>query len=538
MKLKKYCSFLLVILIWNSSVKAQSLILKPADFKHYIESFNKNDNELYRQYYPNTAAWDFLKINIPLFDCPDKQLEQTYYFRWWTFRKHIRKTADGFIITEFLPDVPWAGKYNSINCAAGHHIYEGRWLHDATIIKDYINFWFYKGGNLRSYSTWLADAIFKYASTKGDTNFLKKLQPDLVANFNEWEKSHCTNEGLFWSVDDRDGMEISVSGNGLRPTLNSYMYADAKAISAISAIKGDHLNESIFTGKAATLKKNVLEKLWDKKDKFFKVIPLKDQNGEVDTQQPFSIYNERNVRELLGYTPWYVNMPDPAYAAAWQQLFKKDGFAGTHGLTTTEQRNAGFTIAYKDHECQWNGPSWPFATSITLTGMANLLHNQSQPFVSKKDYLSLLLNYSRAHTITTDDGRQMPWIDENLNPVSGDWISRTRLKTWQNGTWAVEKGGQERGKDYNHSTFCDLVISGLIGLNTRITDTLTINPLVPVNTWDYFCLDNVLYHGKILTILYDKTGKRYKSGKGLIVFIDGKKVASAKNIHKIIYAIK
>ena len=29
--------------------------------------------------------------------------------------------------------------------------------------------------------------------------------------------------------------------------------------------------------------------------------------------------------------------------------------------------------------------------------------------------------------------------------------------------WPVDKGGKERGKDYNHSTFCDLIINGLIG---------------------------------------------------------------------------
>ncbi len=60
--------------------------------------------------------------------------------------------------------------------------------------------------------------------------------------------------------------------------------------------------------------------------------------------------------------------------------------------------------------------------------------------------------------------RSCPWIDEDLNPLTGDWIARSRLKIWQNGTWSAEKGGVERGKDYNHSTFCDLVITGLVGL--------------------------------------------------------------------------
>ena len=61
----------------------------------------------------------FLSTNIPLFECPDKDFEQIYYFRWWTYRKHIKQTPDGFVITEFLPHVGWAGKHNTINCAAG-----------------------------------------------------------------------------------------------------------------------------------------------------------------------------------------------------------------------------------------------------------------------------------------------------------------------------------------------------------------------------------------------------------------------------------
>jgi hypothetical protein len=48
------------------------------------------------------------------------------------------------------------------------------------------------------------------------------------------------------------------------------------------------------------------------------------------------------------------------------------------------------------------------------------------------------------------------------------------------------------------------------------------NPLLPDDTWDYFCLDDVPYHGRVLTILYDKTGKRYGKGKGVQVFVDGR----------------
>lgn len=62
---------------------------------------------------------------------------------------------------------------------------------------------------------------------------------------------------------------------------------------------------------------------------------------------------------------------------------------------------------------------------------------------------------------------------------------------------------------------------------------MEVNPLLPDNTWDYFCLDNVLYHGHILTILWDKTGEKYGRGRGLLVLADGKEIARSSSLSKI-----
>jgi hypothetical protein len=92
---------------------------------------------------------------------------------------------------------------------------------------------------------------------------------------------------------------------------------------------------------------------------------------------------------------------------------------------------------------------------------------------------------------------------------------------------------RERGKDYNHSTFCDLIITGLVGLRPRADDTVEVNPLVPDGAWEYFCLDRIMYHGRRLTILYDQSGGRYHQGKGLRVFADGKLIATAPKIERL-----
>jgi len=517
--------FLFVSLALSTALASEGTIaavLNADSFKHYIETFNENDEDLYVQHVPNEKAWDFLKANVPLFECPDKDFERTYYFRWWTYRKHIKLTPDGFVITEFLPKVGWSGKHNTINCPAGHHFYEGRWLHNRKYLDDYAVFWFRKGGSVRSYSFWAADAMWARYLVTADKQQVADLLDDLVENYKEWEKSRLEPDGLFWQIDDRDGMEVSIGGSGKRATINSYMYGDAVAIAKIAGLAGRDDIATKYKAEAERIKRLVLDKLWDDEAKFFKTLPRK-ADKLVD------------VREQHGYVPWYFNLPDKekGYEEAWKQLMDPKGFHAPFGPTTAEQRHPKFSVSYQGHECQWNGPSWPFATTQTLVGLANLLNNYKQDVINKADYFETLKIYTKSHQLKLEDGRIVPWIDENLNPHTGDWLSRTRLKTWKDGTWSEGKGGKERGKDYNHSGYCDLIISGLVGLRPRTDDVVEVNPLVGADTWDWFCLDNVLYHGRIITIVWDKTGKKYDKGKGLRVFANGNEIAQSETIKRV-----
>ncbi len=517
--------FLCASFVLNAAIASDTrntFVLKADSFKHYIDTFNENDEELYVQHISNEKAWEFVGANVPLFECPDKDLERTYYFRWWTYRKHIKLTPDGFVITEFLPKVGWSGKHNTINCPAGHHFYEGRWLHNRKYLDDYAVFWFRKGGSVRSYSFWAADAMWARYLVTEDKQHVTDLLADLSSNYKAWEKKRLEPDGLFWQIDDRDGMEVSIGGSGKRATINSYMYGDAIAIARIATLAGTKKLASEYQAKAAKIKELVQARLWDSKAKFFKTLPRKAEKL-VD------------VRELLGYVPWYFNLPDvgKGYEVAWKQLMDPKGFYAPFGPTTAEQRHVKFSISYKGHECQWNGPSWPFATTQTLTALANLLNNYKQDTISKADYFETLKIYTKSHRLKRENGRVVPWIDENLNPYTGDWISRTRLKSWRNGTWNAGKGGKERGKDYNHSSYCDLIISGLVGLRPRPDDIVEVNPLIGADTWEWFCLDNVLYHGRIITIIWDKTGKKYDKGKGLRVFANGKEIAQSETIGRV-----
>tara|TARA_A100001011_G_scaffold260132_1_gene268617 strand:- start:2615 stop:4276 length:1662 start_codon:yes stop_codon:yes gene_type:complete len=511
--------------------------------KEYVEKFNKNDNELYSQHINNKNAYNFLLENIPIIEIPDKVIEENYYFRWWTYRKHIKSTPDGIVITEFLPKVYWSKKHNTINCPAAHHIYEGRWLRDPKYISDYINFWLKNSGDgIRQYSFWIADATLAFNKIhRNDSLLFSQLRP-LINNYNEWEKTRKeNNKSLFWQWDEKDGMEYTISGrilNGgvekssvdaIRPTINSYMYGDARAISKIAHLKNEIEIEKKFEKKAEEIKEKLQGRLWNEKLSFFTVLP-KNYN---ETTKPL------NIRELIGYVPWYFNLPDDRakYSLAWEKLKDTLGFSAPYGLTVSQRSHPFFKISYSGHECQWNGPSWPFATTQTLKALANYLNNYSKnKSISKDDYYSLLLQFTESHKIINERGQKQNWIDENLNPFTGDWISRTRLKEWENGTWSKDKGGVERGKDYNHSSFCDLVLNDLLGVKPKLNSTIEINPLIPDN-WEWFAVKNINYQGKKIDIVWDENGKKFGLGKGLTIFVDDIKkfnTTTNKNIKVLI----
>lgn len=500
------CAF---VSLWETSSAQKPLVLKKDQFKHYVDYFNKMEEPNIEQAIPNAQAWDWMKKNIPLFECPQQNFEEIFYYRWWTLRKHIKKTEKGFVFTEFLIQRSYADKYNLISSGLGHHIYESRWLHDKKYMDDNLHVW-YRGNNgkpmnkLRFYSAWNEDAIWNRYLVNYDKEFVKDLLPDLEKNYTAWEAERKGVDGLFWQYDVRDAMEETISGGrkekNPRPSINGYMYGNAMAIKNIHNLhqSAGLLTYQIWEQKADSIKKLTQAKLWNNNHTFFEVAKEKG-----DTLA--------NVKEEIGFIPWYFNMPDSNYSVAWKSLIDTKTFCAPFGITTADRSHPEFRT-HGCCKCEWDGAVWPFATSQTLTAMANLLNNYKQDYVADSNYFSLLNTY-----VESQYYRGRPYIGEYLDEKTGYWL----------------KGDEERSRYYNHSTFNDLVITGLVGLRPRADNIIEVNPLVPENKWDWFCLDNVLYHGKIVTIIWDKDGTKYKKGKGLSVWVNGKKLASSVKLEKL-----
>jgi hypothetical protein len=61
---------------------------------------------------------------------------------------------------------------------------------------------------------------------------------------------------------------------------------------------------------------------------------------------------------------------------------------------------------------------------------------------------------------------------------------------------------------------------------------LVVNPLLPA-TATHFAADHILYHGRMIAIVWDKDGSHYGLGAGLRIILDGKTVAHSATIGKL-----
>jgi len=471
-------------------------------------------SKLATKYYQADAQWYF--DNVPFFECSDKTIEEVYYYRWKLYKAHIRNVGGeyGYVITEFIDEVDWDKKpYGTINAAAGHHILEGRWIKDRRYLDGYINYMYSGGGNDRHYSENVAYAAYSRYLVNADVSFIKSQQKEMQRVYEGWNDHYDTDKKLYYITPDRDATEYAIAsldasggkdgwgGEGFRPTINCYMYANALAISRIANLNGNKETSSLYAAKASELKTTINQALWN-----YRLESYTDRY-KVNNQY-VKYWDFISGRELAGYVPWQYNIPDNTSktAEAWEHLLDNKGLLGKYGLRTVEPSYKYYMTPFRykageTPECQWNGPSWPYQTSQELSGMANLLSNYTQNVVSPSDYVRLLHQYAHQHYLPNGKlDLQEDYDPDNDSPLVG----------------------LARSHHYNHSTYNDLIITGLCGLHPSEGNNLEIHPLVD-KTITYFCLSDVQYHGHNLTIVYDRNGTKYKLGKGLTAFVDGKK---------------
>lgn len=494
-----------------------------------------NATALCQEYFGNDAPW--YTDRIPIFQSSDSSLNDVYYYRWEIFRAHQRDLGSlGFISTEFLDDVSWQlFPFASLNDATGFHLGEGRWLRDRRYSHDYIDFMYtYHAesstyGNDRHFSEAIADAAWRVYLVDGDLASISQHLPVMETIYDEWADHFDATKGLYWieplldateytisSIDASGGADGFTGGEAFRPSINSYMYANARAIANIAtAMAGDSDNSdssdsssasataATYHARAAALQGNFTASLWNSTLQHF--IDRYYVDNEYVTYWDFI-----RGRELVGLTPWMWDIvPDEAaYAQAWTHAQNTAELKTASGLLGTVEpsyeyymRQYRYDAVSGERECQWNGPVWPFQTTSVLHGLANLLdhYENHQDVVTVANYVDLLRRYAELHY---DDAGVLNIVEDYYPHNASALVSLAR------------------SPHYFHSGFVDLILSGLVGIRPRADDAvLEVHPLVDSSV-AWFRVDNVLYHGHNVSVQWDVDGAHFGT-QGLVVEIDG-----------------
>ncbi|RAR14505.1 six-hairpin glycosidase [Stemphylium lycopersici] len=486
-------------------------------------------DEISSKYYGNDASW--YRNRIPLFESSDQDITDTYYYRWSIFRAHQRDIGTyGFISTEFLDDVSWQTKpWASLNDATGFHLLEGRWCRDRRFKEDYATFIYSDDSNRRQFSESMAASVWQGYLVDGSEEDAVKRLDAMQTVYEAWQDSFDTSKGLYYVEPIRDATEYTISsidasggydgffgGNSFRPTINSYQYANAKAIASIAAMKGG-MESTIetYNERATALKQRVQDALWNSTFEHF-IDRFQVNNTNV------TYWDFIRGRELAGIVPWTHDLPDDTteYAQAWSHVLNSSELAGEAGLRTVEPSYEYYMRQYRyegpNPECQWNGPVWPFQFTQVLTGLANFLDHYrtgaETGIIDTADYTAMLKQYAQLHR-NPETG--VLDLEEDYYPDTGLPIV-----------------GLKRSHHYFHSGFNDLVLSGLVGIRPSAADILEVNPLADASI-SYFRAERIVYHGRDIAVQWDADGSRYGGSPGLQIEVDGQVVASQSTLGRI-----
>lgn len=491
----------------------------------------------------NYQAW--FDQNVPRFDCSDPYMTKMWYHRWYVVKKNHMNPRRGLTLEDSFSEGRWNSAWYSasITYGAGHVLRETRWLRDPRYARNYFRgfarnqradglyrSWYVDGiarpdSDEGKYTDWITAAVWDAHLVHPDTAFLREALPALEKNVAYWQSHSWDGDGLL-VVDDHwwTGMEWQPSffyradyhlgedhtGRDVqnpvkRLDLTAYQYANACALSRIHALLGNDDAARDAAALAGMIRDAVCEKMWDEKTGFFyDLLPGTDEKIQT-------------AKTVAAFYPFYSGLPDASQArAAWARLLDPAQFWTPYPPASTSPDSPAYAQEKRMRDkpvtgCYWNGPTWPHSVALTATGLARSLREHGEkahPEQARRALWEMITSFGRAQFEEGDFSR--PHTGEFYRGDDARWLTGER--------------------DYLHSTWADLIITGLIGLIPRDDDVLEIHPLLPMpgaGGWTHFCLDDVSYRGRLLTLVWDwpEQGEdAYDDGdKGFTVYVDGRR---------------
>ncbi|HKE00661.1 MAG TPA: hypothetical protein VKE69_06605 [Planctomycetota bacterium] len=479
-----------------------------------------------------TQRW--FDTNVATFDCSDPLVTKVFWHRAYLLRKDFFWPRLGRLSRRCCAEGRWRSTWypNVISYGAAHQIREARWLADPSYAWGELLTWIENprpdgifpshvtpaGPQPGQYADWIASTPPEVHAVHPDEELLGRCLGPCIRNAEawldvfdrdhdalpavdshwwtgmEWQPSFFAFEGF--RPDEGDGKEADLE----RVDLASYVFGGASAVAETAEILGRPDVASRARAVASRIRDAVETKLWSRDDRWFYSVRESDDEPA-------------RVKEVVGVYPFYFGLPTPGagYEAAWDSLLDPEELWGDWPVRSCSARcpayhpGRAWPVGHDvTSSCMWNGPTWPHANSVVMTAMARALRDYAPSRLTSRHLFHLFTSHTRAQV--SRDGRTT--TGEYYNADTGAWLTDER--------------------DYEHSTYLDVLIPELIGLRPRNDDVLEIDPLLPDPSeggWSWFLLDGQSYRGRSITIAWDSPGGLHHlpgMREGFSVYVNGK----------------
>lgn len=478
--------------------------------KKYINS----EKEILDYKNRQVAEYDGWFDKVPVFHSDDALLNKTWWYRWFLLRHNYAEPSMGNMKHGVFYEGRSHKTAKDLYQPKGHeftqliplstpmHIVDCRWRQDDKECREALlslidsmdqNYIFHTmmidrmGTVYGNYAEW---AFYQYALVHKDKDFIRLLLPMYKENVRGVLRSSKNNKDnlpicydhrrtgkeyqpSFWYFNDYpDNAKDNDSFTYLkRVDLAIYLYLNALGTAKLCEMIKDS-DGAEFYALAEDLKVQVLSKMWDEKSGFF--YDLHHETGE-----------KAYVKNVVGIYPLWAEINDDSHLKILDYYFSSQGFATGSAFASVSKdcpvyypQGSWKGNFFKGRDgCMWDGPSWPYTTSIVLDAIAKQSKKNGHAY--DKEFAKYFKQYSLQHY--RNHNLEEPYLVEHYNSETGEMLSDE--------------------VDYLHSYYIDLVIRHIVGFCPS-EEGICIEP-VDIGLC-HFTLDNLMVQGKKYRIEYKK----------------------------------